>query len=397
VAGVRVHAEIIDQILSGTYLSRPDWANGAEFFAAALLGMLLLFIEQRGGALVSAAAAVMLMAAALGISWAAFAFGQLLIDPILPSAAIAVVFGVTMPLLLLLTDRERAFVRKAFTQYLAPSLVERLADNPEALKLGGEVREITILFSDIRSFTSLSEGLNPEELTALLNNFLTPMTDVLLRSQATIDKYMGDAIMAFWNAPLDISEHRSRACRAALEMLRELDALNTRTGRSIAIGIGLNTGECCVGNLGSAQRFSYSAIGDSVNVASRVESLTKGYGVPILVSESTYPGAADLATLEVDLVRVVGRAEPVAVFTILGDETLAQSAEFQVLAAAHARLIAAYRAADCDAAETALAEARAFGFPQIGKIYALYENRVSTMRKDPPPSDWRGVFEAAEK
>jgi adenylate cyclase len=338
-----------------------------------------------------------LSAAALTASWAAFSIGQLLIDPILPIAAVNAVFGVTMPILLLLTDRERQFVRKAFTQYLAPSLVERLADNPRALKLGGEVRELTVLFSDIRGFTSLAEGLDPQELTKLLNNFLTPMTDVLLKSEATIDKYMGDAIMAFWNAPLDIPEHPRRACLAALDMLGELKRLNARTGASISIGIGLNSGPCCVGNLGSAQRFSYSAIGDSVNLASRIESLTKSYGLAILITESTCPGAADLATLEVDRVRVIGRAAPVGIFTILGDSALAQSQLFQELAEVHRRLMAAYRSAECDAAEAALADARRFGVAELGTLYALYENRLSTMRRDPPPATWDAVFTAPEK
>ena len=151
-------------------------------------------------------------------------------------------------------------------QYLAPAMVERLAQDPDALTLGGETREITILFSDIRGFTSLSEKMDPQEITSLLNRFLTPMTDVLLQSGATIDKYIGDAIMCFWNAPLATPDHPRRACLAALSMLKALDELNRNEGKAIKIGVGLNTGACCVGNLGSEQRFSYSAIGDPVNV-----------------------------------------------------------------------------------------------------------------------------------
>jgi adenylate cyclase len=395
--GVRVHAEIIDQILGQTFLSRPDWAKGAEVVAALCLGVLLLFLERRAGALISAFGLIALVAAALAISWFAFAGYRLLIDPILPAAAVAVVFGVTMPLLLLLTDREKQFVRRAFTQYLAPALVERLADNPAALKLGGEIREITILFSDIRKFTTLSEGLDPQSLTALLNDFLTPMTDVLLTSEATIDKYIGDAIMAFWNAPLDVENHQRRACLAALRMLDALADLNRRAGASISIGIGLNSGECCVGNLGSAQRFSYSAIGDSVNVASRVEGLTKAYGVPILVTETTRAAAGNLAFLEVDLVRVVGRDEPLAVYTIIGDDGFAGGATFPPLAAAHARLIAAYRAADMAAAEAALADARTHVLEGLGNLYDVYEERLRRMRAEPPALGWDGVFVAVEK
>ncbi len=396
-AGVNVHAEIIDQIVGGVFLTRPDWAKGAEILAATILGVLLILVARRRGALMSSAAALTLVAVALAASWFAFSQANLLLDPILPSAAIAAVFGVTMPLLLLLTDRERQFVRNAFTRYLTPALVERLAENPAALKLGGEVRELTILFSDIRGFTSISERLDAQALTMLLNDFLTPMTDVLLRSEATIDKYMGDAIMAFWNAPLDIAEHRRRACLAALDMLKALDELNQRSEAKLSIGIGLNSGACCVGNLGSAQRFSYSAIGDSVNVASRVEGLTKVYGVAILITDRVRQGAADLALIEVDLVRVVGRAQPVPIYTILGDSEFAQSPAFQALAEAHARLRTAYRNVDLAAAEAALADAQNLDFPQLARLFQIYAERLARMRKEPPLPGWDGVNVFVEK
>jgi adenylate cyclase len=259
------------------------------------------------------------------------------------------------------------------------------------------VRELTILFSDIRGFTSISERLDAQALTMLLNDFLTPMTDVLLRSEATIDKYMGDAIMAFWNAPLDIAEHRRRACLAALDMLKALDELNQRSEAKLSIGVGLNSGACCVGNLGSAQRFSYSAIGDSVNVASRVEGLTKVYGVAILITESVRQGAADLALIEVDLVRVVGRAEPVPIYTILGDADFAKSPGFQALAEAHARLRTAYRNVDFAAAEAALAEARGLDFPQLARLFQIYAERLARMREEPPLPGWDGVYVFVEK
>jgi adenylate cyclase len=308
-----------------------------------------------------------------------------------------VVFAATMPLLLLLTDRERQFVRGAFGRYLSPALVERLADHPEALKLGGESRDLTVMFTDIRGFTALSEHLAPDELTGLLNGFLTPMTDVLLRHEATIDKYMGDAIMAFWNAPLDLPDHRRRACLAALDMLAALAALNRRSARDLRIGIGLNAGPALVGNLGSAQRFSYSAIGDSVNLASRVEGLTKSYGLAILVTDPVRAGAPELAFIEVDRVRVLGRSEPVCVFALLGDAAHAQAPAFVALAAAHARLLAAYRAADLAAAEAALAAVRVLAPPELAALCALYAERLDDMRRNPVPADWDGVFTAREK
>jgi adenylate cyclase len=223
------------------------------------------------------------------------------------------------------------------------------------------------------------------------------MTDVLLKSEATIDKYMGDAIMAFWNAPLDIAEHPRKACLAALDMLAALETLNRERGSSLKVGVGLNTGPSCVGNLGSAQRFSYSAIGDAVNLASRVEGLTKSYGISVLATESTRAAAPEFAYIEVDLVRVVGRQEPVPVHTLLGDAAYAQQDGFRALAAAHGRMIASYRSADLAGAEAALQAARAAAPEALEKLYDKYAERLEAMRLDPPPPGWDGVFTATEK
>ncbi|MEO8883025.1 MAG: adenylate/guanylate cyclase domain-containing protein, partial [Devosia sp.] len=334
--GVRVHAEIIDQIMGQTFLSRPDWLHGAEIAMAVAFGLAVLALAGWTGAIASTVGTVLLVGLGAGASWWAFKDQHLLLDPILPGAAALLVFALATPVALLWTDREKRFINGAFGRYLSPELVSRLADNPGALKLGGELRELTVLFSDIRGFTSLSEHLAPDELTALLNNFLTPATGVLLEAEATIDKYIGDAIMAFWNAPLPIDDHPRKACLAALRIVEALDELNARSGQTLRVGIGLNSGECCVGNLGSAQRFSYSAIGDAVNVASRVEGLTKQCKVSILVADTTRASAGDLAFLEADLVRVVGRSEPIALFALIGDDTHARSAGFVDLRAAHA-------------------------------------------------------------
>ena len=395
--GVRVHAEIIDQVVGQVFLTRPDWAQGAELAAAVGLGLVLLAIASRAGALTTSAAALVLLALSFAASWWAFSAQRLLLDPLLPGLAVALVFLITTPILFLLADRERQFVRGAFARYLSPTMVERLAANPEALALGGELRELTVLFSDIRGFTSLSEKMNPTELTALLNGFLTPMTDILLASEGTIDKYMGDAIMCFWNAPLDVEQHERKACIAALDMLAALERLNAGRDTPLKVGIGMNTAPCCVGNLGSAQRFSYSAIGDGVNVASRIEGQTKAYGVSILVTEPTRAAAADLAFLEVDLVRVVGRAEPLPIHTLLGDAALAAAPAFRQEAADHAALIAAYRRADAEAAEAALGRARGHARPELHKLYELYAERIAALRSDPPPADWDGVYTARSK
>ena len=395
--GVLVHAEIIDQILSQSFLSRPDWADGAETLVAFILGVLLIVTVRRFGALISSAVTIVLVVSALAISWIAFEQAQLLIDPILPAVTVATVFAVTMPLLLRITNREKLFVRNAFARYLAPTLVERLADNPGALELGGEERDLTVLFSDIRGFTALSETLTPNELTTLLNTILTPMTNVLLQSEATIDKYIGDAIMAFWNAPLDIADHRRKACLAALDMLERLEVLNRDRDAPLRIGIGLHTGPCCVGNLGSTERFSYSAIGDSVNVASRIEGLTKQYGVSILVSESVREAATDLAFLPVDRVKLVGRAEPIPIFVLLGNAEWAQHPDFLALSAAHDRMIRSGRNGDLDGLTLALAELDRLDVPELAKLHQIYRERYTDMWAHPPTGDWDDVMVAREK
>ena len=405
VPGVTVHADILDQIIAGQIIARPDWAPGAERAAAIVAVLLLLlampFLPPFGDALAGLLIAGLVVAGC----WLAFDRDGLLVSPVLPLAMLGAAFAAGTVADLLVTERQGRFVREAFGLYLAPALVERLARSPEDLKLGGEEKELTVLFCDIRGFTGLSEGLAPTELTELLNDFLTPMTTALLASGATIDKYMGDAIMAFWNAPLDTPDHRSRACRAVLTMRGELERLNRQAIRPVRIGIGLNTGPCCVGNLGSQQRFNYSAIGDAVNVASRVEGQTKGYGLDNLITGETAKGVTGLAMLEVDRLGVVGRLEPLTVHTVLGDGTMAANEAFATLAAHHGELLEAWRAGDAEEAAVALARAqraadrasRQAGTPPLLALYAVYGERIETMRRDGVPADWDGVVRATNK
>ncbi|CAI9409013.1 hypothetical protein ANOBCDAF_01977 [Pleomorphomonas sp. T1.2MG-36] len=395
--GVNVHAEIIDQIVSGSFLKEPDWAEGATLLAAFLSGLILIGVASRSGALFSTLAFLLLSAALVAASWLAFAKGQYLLDPVGPTLTLLVVFLVLIPLRLALENREKRFVKNAFGRYLAPALVERLANEPRALQLGGETRRVTVLFSDIRGFTTLSEGMDPQALTGLINNILTPLTDVLLKGEATIDKYIGDAIMAFWNAPLDIDRHEEKACRAALAMLGVVDTLNRSRSEPIRIGIGLNTGEACVGNLGSAQRFSYSALGDSVNLASRIESLTKLYGVDIAISEFTRQAVPDFAFLELDLVRVKGRSAPVRLHALLGDETLARQPEFIALQEQHDEFIRLYRRGSFIAARARLGVLRGIAPPTIGALYEIYAERLASLLAEPPGEAWDGVYVARSK
>ena len=397
VPGIFVHAEIIDQIIGGTFLNRPDWAIGAEVLLAALLAVMVLaflpWLPSTGNVVVT----VLLLAAALAVGWFGFASYHLLLSPVLPVLMCLVAYGVGSGVRLLLSEREKRFIRAAFAQYLAPSLVQQLVDNPQRLILGGENREITLLFCDIRSFTGISERLGPIELTEFLNNFLTPMTDILMRHGATIDKYMGDAIMAFWNAPLDVPDHRRRACDSLIEMEAALVAFNRTQPKPVSIGLGVNTGICCVGNLGSRQRFDYSAIGDPVNVASRTEGMTKQYGLTNLVADTTVEGAGELAILEVDRVRLYGRGGATSVYTVLGDPAHAASDDFKELKRVHDRFLTHYRAREFDKAGHDLALLRDMAPAGLEELYEVYDRRIAHLRADPPGDDWDGTYTAEHK
>jgi adenylate cyclase len=333
----------------------------------------------------------------VGVGWLAFANYDLLLTPILPAQTVLLAYGVGSGVRLLLSESESRYIRSAFSHYLSPAMVEQLVHNPDALVLGGENRELTILFCDIRSFTSISETMEPTQLTVFLNNFLTPMTNVLMENGATIDKYIGDAIMAFWNAPIDVPQHRQRACESVLAMLAALEKLNETLEKPVKIGVGLNSGICCVGNLGSRQRFDYSAIGDSVNVGSRIEGLTKQYGLSNLVAESTAQEIEGLAMLEIDKVMVVGRDEATLVYTLLGGREHAQAEEFLELKRLHDRFLANYRSMRFDEAAIDLRLLRTSAPAQLQKAYSEYQHRLDAYLITPPPAEWDGSWRAEHK
>ena len=407
VPGVELHAQAIEQILEGAFLQRPDFATPAELFYILVLGTLIAFLIYRLGAAGSAVLGGLAVATVIGVSWYAFdAFGWL-VDPIYPAIALTAIYLAGTLFVFLRTERERNRVRHAFSHYMAPALVERLAADPSRLKLGGETRDMTLLFSDVRGFTTISEGLDAEELTHFLNSLFTPLSNFILEEQGTIDKFMGDAVMAFWNAPLDDKAHASHACSAALRIMHEMEALNERwrdeakaKGRpfkAVKLGIGLNTGVCCVGNLGSETRFDYSVIGDNVNVASRLEGQSKTYDIGTVVGESTTARAPDFAFLELDLLKVKGKTEATRIFALLGDNAMKQSNDFINLSARHGEFLARYRARDWDAAEALTRECEALNSSHLERLYFLYRERIAFFRNNPPPPTWDGTAEALSK
>jgi adenylate cyclase len=406
VGGVTVHAAATEQILAGNFLERPDWALGLELVLVLVLGSALSLLLPRLGATKGALAALLGIAGVIAASWMAFVRLGYLFDPTYPVLALVAVYSVQTVAVFYREERQRRYIHAAFDRYLSPEMVRQIAADPGKLELGGEERDMSVLMCDIRGFSRISERLGPREVIDFLIAFLTPMSEILLARKATLDKYIGDAILAFWNAPLDDPDHHANAARAALAMVAKSGELNrTMPGREgvvwpgeVRIGIGLNSGLCCVGNMGSRQRLSYSLIGDTVNVASRLEGLTKLYGVPIVAGHALAERLDGFALFELDRVRVVGRDAPEGVFALLGDETMRGQASFARLARAHAAVLEAYRAKDWDAAETALAVSRPeYEAHAISGVHELFAERIAALRALPPDQSWDGVFRATQK
>ncbi|WP_417667616.1 CHASE2 domain-containing protein [Roseibium sp.] len=395
--GVSIHAQAIEQILSGDFLSRPDWTYGAEVILTFVIGSTMVLAFPAIGSIGTAVLGGVIAAGLAGGSFYLFKNDGLLLDPIYPSLSALLVFAVATALLYFMTEREKRFVRHAFGQYLSPELVHQLEEAPEQLVLGGEMRPMTILFMDVRGFTPISEQLTPTELVTFLNTLLSPLSDIIQAEGGTIDKYIGDSIMAFWNAPVSIEAHASHACRAALAMIDRVELLNKGDAfgfkarglktQSVQIGIGLNTGDACVGNMGSIRRFNYSVIGDAVNVASRIESSCKAVGVELLVSEDTMRAAPEFAYLEAGEIPLKGKSEPVKLFALIGSETLKETPEFAVLASAHSEMIEAFRSGDVSVARSKLRNCLENSPDRLGAFYTTFENAIAAMDHGKAPEE----------
>ncbi|MDJ0951535.1 MAG: adenylate/guanylate cyclase domain-containing protein [Alphaproteobacteria bacterium] len=412
VPGVEVHALLLENILSKHLLTRPHNAIGAELLVIILTSILLIIFVPRWGAVRTIIVGTIGAAIYAGTVTYLYLQEGLLIDLTFPMLATFAVYVLLAYLNYIREEAQKRQIRTAFSHYMSPALVEQLAGHPEKLKLGGEMKELSLLFCDIRGFTTISEQYDAEGLTRVINRFLTPMTGIILDRQGTIDKYIGDCIMAFWNAPLDDPDHARHACNAALTMIQELGGLNEIWRREaeadgskylpIDIGIGINSGVCAVGNMGSDQRFDYSVLGDDVNLASRLEGQTKAYGVHIIIGENTRAQATDFAALELDLIQVKGKTRPVRVYALLGDPDEAVSGAFHALAEVHAAMLTAYRAQDWDATRRLIDDCVAAagtwrGSGALDALYALYRNRVEEFSAAPPGADWDGVYTAQTK
>ena len=335
--GVHIHAEVIEQALAGETLFRAwDLMRPAEIIAAIVVSLLLLLLLPRLSAAMGFTIWFVLTAAVFVGAYLAFSAGRLLIDPVTPGLVVTSSFVGAFVVMFQQEQIARKFIRGAFGKFLSPLILERLERDPTLLKLEGESREITAFFSDIRGFTSISEQMTPPDVTTLLNQYFTPMTRIVVEHKGLVDKYMGDGLAAMWNAPIDVADHPEQAARASLQMIKSLADLNQMWSakkqlpvEEIKIGIGLHTAEARVGNFGSEDHLEYSMLGDMVNLTSRLESLTKQYGVPIIMSENTRERIPDFAAVPLGAFTVKGRTDPTVIFALVGDETVAARPSFQ--------------------------------------------------------------------
>lgn len=408
IPGVEVHAQLIESVLGDSLLRRPYNAEIIENMLVIGGGLIMLIAMALVGARWTVVVFIGAAAGMIGVSWYYFSSERMLVDATAPVVTALAVYMTSTYISYTREEAQRQQIKNTFAFYLSPAMVDKLAEHPDQLKLGGETRDMTIFFSDVRGFTTISEMFDAQGLTAFMNRYLTPMTDIALAHGAYIDKYIGDAIMAFWNAPLEDKNHARSACDTVLEMRTALVALNeelqaeaTKNGTKmipIGIGMGLNSGPCVVGNMGSNQKFNYSVLGDAVNLASRLEGQSKPYHTDNVIGEATQVLVPDYATLEIDSIRVKGKTIPVTIYTLVGKPEVAQSAEFKALKDVHDQMLAAYRGQRWDECESLIARARTLAEPfGVVPLYQTYEDRIAEYRADPPPADWDGVYVATSK
>lgn len=392
--GMEAHAAVVDSILSERAVSFPPWAIAAQaigiFLAALACGALfglarpLLYIPM----------GIALAGGVAGGSYALFQSG-LFVSPLYIILTIVLSAIILLCLRFGLSERKKRVIQRAFGRYVAPEIVSRIISH-EGNVLAGEKREVTILFTDIRAFTTLSEKLSPEQVVALLNRYFTPMTALIRQNQGTLDKFIGDALMAFWNAPLDIPGHPRLAVETALAIIENLETLNDSLERDfglrLAMGAGLHTGDVFVGNMGSEELLDYTIIGDNVNLTSRLESLTATYGVPVIVSEATRDLCGDaFAFVMLDTVTVKGKTKPVNFYAPLRHEQYSRRAAELTLFSEAREL---YHSGDFAAATDAFGRLTT-AFPEQ-KLYLLYEKRSLDL-KVAPPEEWTGVWTLTKK
>lgn len=397
VYGVEIIADSISSILKGGPLRAAGPVVDAVGPLVLMLGMILLSLYLNRPLLRG------LFVMAIGVGFVLSGSGFYVHQGVVISMSYALVALILSYLLVefrqyMVERNQKQQIAKTFGQYIPPELVAEMNKTGQQVSIGGESREMTVLFSDVRGFTTISEGLAPQELTVLMNAFLSPMTHVIHDNRGTIDKYMGDAIMAFWGAPLLDADHARNAVKAGFGMVRKMremkDEFIARGWKPIKVGIGLNTGIMNVGNMGSDFRMAYTVLGDAVNLGSRVESLTKQYGVDLMITEYTQAAVPGLISREVDLVRVKGKDTPVRLYEPVGFEGEVD-AETVAALSKHLAALAMFREQKWEAAQVAFQELHTADPERV--IYKTYLARIEHFMEEPPGIDWDGVYTHKEK
>lgn len=392
--GVEVHANMISGILDQNLKEKPAYMLGAEVVWLLLIGITLSLLLPVFSPAKAILASGFVLSSTIGLSLVAWHYGNLLMPLANSLVMIALLFALNMSYGYFVESRTKRQITSLFGKYVPTELVDEMSKNPEqVVSMEGESREMTILFSDVRGFTSISERLDPKELSLLMNEFLTPLSRVISRHNGKVDKYMGDCIMAFWGAPKPLPDHARSAILAGIEMQATLRALQPhfkeRGWPEIHVGVGINSGRVSVGNMGSEVRVAYTVMGDEVNLASRLEGITKKYGVGIVVGENTRNAAPDFVYRELDHVQVVGKDKPVAIYEPIGPASEV-SRELQDEVRLFHEMRRYYRKQDWDQAELQLMNLQRMS-PDTA-LYGIYAERVNHFRKNPPPADWDGVF-----
>ena len=417
IPGVEVHVQLIEAAMHKKWLSRPNYFIGAELALILFGGLAMIILVPWAGAKWTMGLFLLVSGGAGATSWYLFAEHRLLFDAGYAVISILLLYTVLTYTGYAKEEASRRQTRDAFSKYLSPDMVARVAENPGELKLGGEKREMTLLFCDVRGFTTISEQFDGVGLTGLINKLLTPLTNAILDRQGTVDKYMGDCIMAFWNAPLDDDEHIYNGCVSALAMLAEMGPLNDRLeieakeeGRKhipLKVGLGLNTGECVVGNMGSDQRFDYSVLGDTVNLAARLEGQSKSYGMNVVLGPTTNAAVTDrMATIDLDYIQVKGKTEGTYIYGLMGDEEVKVGPMFVALQKKISDAMDSYRQQRFDEAAGMFKEIRRLGSDEhkpwhlevnLDMLCDLYDERIAEYKINPPAANWDGVFVATTK
>jgi adenylate cyclase len=398
--GYEIPLFVAQMVADDARLERPSQFNLYELLYGSAAGLAVILMLISGPYWLAGIFYAVLVAAPVKFGFVSFAKGQLF-DYSWIIITVSVLFMISAFLRFISEFKQKQLIKKQFGTYLAPALVEKLQKNPGLLRLGGDERELSIMFTDVRGFTTISEhyGKNVQGLTMIMNRYMTAMTESILKNDGTLDKYIGDAQMAFWNAPLDDSNHAKNAVKTALEMLKRLDSFNEEISKEgvppFGMGLGINTGSVVVGNMGSTQRFDYTCLGDHVNLASRLEGQSKPYGVRIIIGPRTAEHIKnDYQTLELDLIAVKGKKEGVKIFTVL--ENSMDEDKIKHIYRMHDGFLCDYRAQKWDNA-IALAESLQKNNPELKKYYSMMIERIAELREKGLTKDWNGVYVATSK